>query len=75
MKKNKATLMLPYLHALKFLYRPFVELVNLEKNELVAEIESTFVHPHIYTTYDAFKYYFDVFIFFQREVNAHVFIC
>ncbi|KAJ4717002.1 putative Separase [Melia azedarach] len=72
MEKNKEAYMLPYLNALKFLCQPLAELVNLEKKELVAEIESASVHPHLCIIQDAFEHFSDVFIFFQSCASERV---
>ncbi|KAH9751963.1 Separase [Citrus sinensis] len=61
MQKNREAYMLSYLNALKFLCFPLAEQVNLEKKELVSEIEAAYISPQLCSIQDAFYQFFDVF--------------
>ncbi|KAK9214507.1 hypothetical protein WN944_006500 [Citrus x changshan-huyou] len=61
MQKNREAYMLSYLNALKFLCLPLAEQVNLEKKELVSEIEAAYISPQLCSIQDAFYQFFDVF--------------
>lgn len=76
MEKNRKAYMLSYLNALKFLCLPLAEKVNLEKKEIVSEIEAASISPQICSIQDAFFQFFYVF-FSQRQVNqnSQVFTC
>ncbi|KAH9751960.1 Separase [Citrus sinensis] len=77
MQKNREAYMLSYLNALKFLCFPLAEQVNLEKKELVSEIEAAYISPQLCSIQDAFYQFFDVF-FSQRYVvcyKINVFDC
>ncbi|KAH9685965.1 Separase [Citrus sinensis] len=61
MQKNREAYMLSYLNALKFLCLPLAEQVNLEKKELVSDIEAAYISPQLCSIQDAFYQFFDVF--------------
>ncbi|KAK2664690.1 hypothetical protein Ddye_003264 [Dipteronia dyeriana] len=61
-EKYREAYMLSYLKGLKFLCQPLAELVNLEKNKIIAEIEAASFHPQLCTIQDVLYQYCDLFV-------------
>ncbi|KAK0589698.1 hypothetical protein LWI29_017484 [Acer saccharum] len=61
-EKYREAYMLSYLKALKFLCQPLAKLVNLEKNEIIAETEAASFHPQLCTIRDVLYQYCDLFV-------------
>ena len=65
-EKYREAYMLSYLKALKFLCQPLAKLVNLEKNEIIAETEAASFHPQLCTIRDVLYQYCDLFVSLHR---------
>ncbi|KAI9176721.1 hypothetical protein LWI28_006369 [Acer negundo] len=61
-EKYREAYMLSYLKALKFLCQPLAELVNLEKNVIIAETEAASFHAQLCAIRDVLFQYCDLFV-------------